>query len=82
MIGNKYAKPKPKEVNIIPESVHESASNRTGRAELTRVEEECARINFLQYDRSRQGFVELFELPSLLACKFLLLRFSLRIQLL
>ena len=68
-MGKGYQKPKVKEVNIIPESVHESASNRTGRAELTRVEEECARINFMQYDRTRQGYVELFELPSLLACK-------------
>ena len=69
MVGNKAGKQKQKEVNIIPESVHESASSKTGKAELTKVEEECARINFQQYDRTRMGFVELFELPSLLACK-------------
>lgn len=56
-----------KEEEQTTEQVDETLNNQT---ELNVEEKECCKINFQFYDKTKQGFVERFELPMLLTSTF------------
>ena len=50
----------------------EDESEKDSRAELTKLEVELCKQNFVFYDKSRQGYVERFELPLILKGKLIM----------
>jgi hypothetical protein len=53
----------------IIEEAGESSYDKGPMTEISKVDQECIKLNFVFYDRARKGFIERFELPMILARK-------------
>ena len=48
----------------------DAASDHNSHTELSALDKDCCKENFLFYDRAKLGYVERFELPMVLNSKF------------